>query len=259
MMQRPSQNKLKKRRFKELDNPWDLNLEVGTNSVFFTPHKEDTSDDCMSISSHKGNKRRCIKLEYKKINRICAEMDVARSRKGSAGIKEQAKIMGSFAILMYDLHTDSLRKMKDRDQAVIREQMTSQNKSKAGLDEQTSQQRTTCTSFEQVGSIRFLKTNVDFYERALLVWIKFSMLNQERLQQTPQSQQFALLQEFSQFLHGFLKKEEQKWMKVPNKFQLSRASELISSIIVTQHFAAAKQFESDLNLGKIEPNEREDA
>ena len=32
--------------------------------------------------------------------------------------------MGSFCILMYDLQTESLHKMKDNDQAIIREQMT---------------------------------------------------------------------------------------------------------------------------------------
>lgn len=172
----------------------------------------------MSFSSHKGNNRRCIKLNYKKINRICAEMDLARSKRGSVGIKEQANIMGSFAILIYDLQTNSLHKMQDRDQAVIREQMTTQNKLQT--DGPTSQQATTCTSFEEVDSIRFLKTNVQFYERAMLVWIKFSYFNQERLSKTPKSEQFALQQEFSQFLFSFLSKEEQKWMKTPNKFQL---------------------------------------
>ncbi len=38
-------------------------------------------------------------------------MDLARNR--GAGIKEQAKFMGSFAILLYDLQTDNLHKMKD--------------------------------------------------------------------------------------------------------------------------------------------------
>lgn len=76
------------------------------------------------MSSRKGNNRRCIKLQFKKINRILNEIDLARSHKGSAGIKEQAKIMGSFAILMYDLQTDSIHKMKDHDKAAILEQMT---------------------------------------------------------------------------------------------------------------------------------------
>jgi len=31
--QRPTQNQLKKRRFREMDRPWDLNLEEGSNSV----------------------------------------------------------------------------------------------------------------------------------------------------------------------------------------------------------------------------------
>ena len=54
-------------------------------------------------------------------------MDLRRSSKG---IKEQAKIMGSFSILMYDLHTDHLDQMKDHDQAVIREQMLAGGASK---------------------------------------------------------------------------------------------------------------------------------
>lgn len=73
-----------------------------------THHKEAMSDETLSLSSSQRNSknRRCIKLNYKKINRICAEMDIARGRTGGGmqrGIKEQAKIMGSFAILMYDL------------------------------------------------------------------------------------------------------------------------------------------------------------
>lgn len=44
-----------------------------------------------------------------------------------------------------------------------------------------SQLRTSHTSFESVDSVRFLKTNVAFYERAILVWIKFKILNGERL------------------------------------------------------------------------------
>ena len=88
------------------------------------------SDETLSLaSSRKGNNRRCIKLNYKKINRICMEMDLRRGSQ-STKIKEQAKIMGSFSILMYDLQTNSLHKMKDNDQAIIREQMTAQNKKK---------------------------------------------------------------------------------------------------------------------------------
>lgn len=111
-------------------------------------------------------------------------MDLARSR---AGIKEQAKFMGSFAILMYDLQTDNLHKMKDHDQAVIREQMTTQNnKSTTTTKKQTAtaaqaELKTNCTSFESVDSIRFLKTNVAFYQRAILVWIKYKMIHSERL------------------------------------------------------------------------------
>ena len=41
------------------------------------------------------------------------EMDLKRS--STTKIKEQAKIMGSFSILMYDLQTNNLHKMKDDD------------------------------------------------------------------------------------------------------------------------------------------------
>lgn len=105
--------KSKKRRFKEIDNAWDLNLDEGSNSMIAVHQqtRSEMSDENLSLS--KGANRRSIKLNFKKINRICAELDIARGRKGTKGIKEQAKIMGSFAILMYDLQTDHLHKMKD--------------------------------------------------------------------------------------------------------------------------------------------------
>mmetsp|Transcript_20220 Transcript_20220/g.27330 ORF Transcript_20220/g.27330 Transcript_20220/m.27330 type:complete len:181 (+) Transcript_20220:757-1299(+) len=135
----PKQKKLKKRRFKEIDNAWDLSqVEGGQGGIIATRQRDDMSDETMSMHSRKGNNRRCIKLRYKKINRILNEMDLARARKGSAGIKEQAKIMGSFAIRMYDFHTDSLHQMKNkRDQNVIREQVEAQT---AGLGKRTSPQ-----------------------------------------------------------------------------------------------------------------------
>lgn len=46
------------------------------------------SDETLSLNSRRGNNRRCVKLNFKKINRICAELDIARGRRGSKGIKE---------------------------------------------------------------------------------------------------------------------------------------------------------------------------
>ena len=92
--------------------------------------------------------------------------------------------------------------------------MTSGKKPQQSLDnfgEQYSQHRTTCSSFEQVDSIRFLKTNVSFYERAILVWIKFKILNEDRLKATPKSAQYLLLQEYTEFLRGYLHKDEIQW------------------------------------------------
>ena len=60
-----------------------------------------------------------------------------------------------------------------------------------------SQNRTTSSSFEQVDSVRFLKTNVRFYERAILIWIKFKILHESRLEMAAKTGQFELLQEFN--------------------------------------------------------------
>ena len=125
-----SARKLKKRRFKEIDNTWDLNLDQDSQSVIATQQQQKAdqmSDETLSLpSSRKGNNRRCIKINSKKIQRICAEMDLKRN--SAAKVNEQAKIMGSFCILMYDLQTDNLHKMKYEDQAVIRESLTAQTR-----------------------------------------------------------------------------------------------------------------------------------
>lgn len=107
---------------------------------------------------------------------------------------------------------------------------------------QSSQRGTASTSFDQVDSIRFLKTNVAFYERAILVWIKFKTLHKGMLTKAEKSSQYEVLQLFDQFLMGFLQKEGQQWSLVQNEFMFGQASQLISSIIVTQHFASAHQF-----------------
>ena len=49
-------------------------------------------------------------------------------------------------------------------------------------------------------SIRFLKTNVRFYERAVLVWLKFKLLHGERLRSVGKTEQFGILNEFTVFL-----------------------------------------------------------
>lgn len=74
--------KLKKRRFKEIDNAWDLNVQEDSQSVIAVHQKEDTSDETLSLNSRKGSRRQ-IKFSYKKINKICTEMDLVRGRTGS--------------------------------------------------------------------------------------------------------------------------------------------------------------------------------
>ena len=166
--------------------------------------------------------------------------------------------MGSFAILMYDLQTDNLHQMKDHDQAAIRQQMSAQKQRRSSVrddyGEQHSQLQTNCTSFEQVDSIRFLKTNVGFYERAVLVWFKYKLLNEERLRTAPKTEQFALLQDFTHFLRGFLAKESESWTGHAQQGDslLGQATELIASIILKQHFSSVQQFENDFHVSEMD-------
>ena len=55
-------SRIKKRRFKEIDNAWDLNVDAGSQSVIAVQPREDMSDETLSLNSRKGNNRRCIKL-----------------------------------------------------------------------------------------------------------------------------------------------------------------------------------------------------
>ena len=83
-------SQLKKRRYKEMDNQWDLNMDQGSNSLIAIEGEAKSNlSDQLSSYSRKNDKRRCIKLQYKNINRMCLEMDLARSKKKPiAGISE---------------------------------------------------------------------------------------------------------------------------------------------------------------------------
>ena len=97
---------MKKRRYKEIDSQWDLNIDQGSNSLIAVEAEAQSQNesDRISTSSRKGNNRRCIKLQYKNINRMCLEMDLARGKKQAiAGISEHYKVVGNFAIIIYDL------------------------------------------------------------------------------------------------------------------------------------------------------------
>lgn len=74
---------------------------------------------------------------------------------------------------------------------------------------------------------------MSFYERAILVWIKFKLLHENRINNTAKSQQFALIKEFSQFLAGFIQQTEQPWAhQIKSDQMLSQAVEFIASIIL---------------------------
>lgn len=239
---------MKKRRFKEVDNAWDLADERAHGMVVAThqlPQAGEVSDRSETLSCY-SRKRRQLKLNYKKLNRICQEMDVARgSGSGPAsqhGIKEQSKIMGKFAIIMYDFEMDYLYQLPDTDQAVIREQLgeqRSERRHSTAAEQMSAHMQTTSSSYDSVDSIRFLKTNVGFYERAMLVWLKFKLLNEQRLERAAQSDktlQFGLLQDFQHFLRGFLMKAEKPWAGPKEQGLLTQTIDLVSSVILSQHF-----------------------
>ena len=78
----------------------------------------DESSTCTGGNSRqKGGNRRKIKLSYKKINKIASGIDLTKynSKLRDRKIKEQEQIMGCFAIIIYDLQTNSIHKMKDKD------------------------------------------------------------------------------------------------------------------------------------------------
>ena len=78
-----------------------------------------------------------------------------------AGFKEKQTVTGVFNTLIYDLKTDALESLKEKDQQTIRGQMTQ--------------------GFESVDTIRFIKTNKLYYDRVMLLFIKFFTANQTRL------------------------------------------------------------------------------
>ena len=92
-----------------------------------------------------------------------------------AGISEKLKIIGNFCIVIYDLQSEFMHQLKDHDQMVIREQLNQQNKgSSATLDTSAALGKPNYSSNqENVDSIRFLKTNGAFYQRVMIIWLKF--------------------------------------------------------------------------------------
>lgn len=68
---------------------------------------------------------------------------------------------GRFATSIYELHRESTHSLETHDQAAI--------------EEAASQLA------EQVDLIRFIKTNKNFYNKLVLLWLKFKLVNAERL------------------------------------------------------------------------------
>ena len=89
--------KLKKRRFKEIDNKWQLNLDSETKNLIATQEdsqpgpnivecsKSEMLSDCSDTTTKKSvvgsSNRRQIKLQYKRLNRMALELDVQRGQR----------------------------------------------------------------------------------------------------------------------------------------------------------------------------------
>lgn len=80
------------------------------------------------------------------------------------GFKERQTVTGVFSTLIFDLKADSINTLQENDQETIRNQLKSQpNQTKDG--------------FEQVDTIRFIKTNKIYYDRVMLLFLKFFSVN----------------------------------------------------------------------------------
>ena len=164
-------------------------MDQGSNSLIATEAEgKSVRSDQISTASQKCKDRRSIKLQYKSINRICLEMDVARSKKKPiAGISEHQKVIGNFSIIMFDLQSEFLYQLKEDDQDAIRAQIRKQALSSQNdlFDGNTKTRSATQASYgdNNVDCIRFLKTNGAFYERAITLWLKFLQVNKLRLHQ----------------------------------------------------------------------------
>lgn len=127
---------------------------------------EDHSDNSAFSSSFNTKNRRLIKLEKKLINKAALETELIRGgrRNSAQGFKERTTVTGVFSTLIYDLKADGIGSLQDSDQKAIKNQML-------GCSQ----------AFEKVDTIRFIKTNKVYYDRIILLFLKFLFVNQDRM------------------------------------------------------------------------------
>ena len=82
-----NQIKLRKRRFKEIEKEWDLNIDQDTKSVIAI--QNDQKSEISDTISSSSRKKRHLKLKEKTLNKMSQEAELARGRnKETKGISE---------------------------------------------------------------------------------------------------------------------------------------------------------------------------
>ena len=81
------------------------------------------------------------------------------------GFKERQTVTGVFNTLIYDLNTETIGSLQEIDQQTVRTQMQQSE-----------------NGFTNVDTIRFIKTNKVYYDRVILLFLKFYTSNKARMQ-----------------------------------------------------------------------------
>ncbi len=162
---------LKKRRYRELDRCWDFVEGEDADTLRAISNAE---GDLRSTRS--SNNKRQLKLQKKVLNKVCLEVDLIKSQGRAvpaSGFKQQETVTGNFATSIYELRQECLGSLEVQDQQAIAEAQGA-----AGGEGEGSE--------ETVDLIRFIKTNRNFYNKLVLLWLKFRTVHAERLRGPPE-------------------------------------------------------------------------
>jgi dsDNA-specific endonuclease/ATPase MutS2 len=153
-----SSSSLKKRRYRELDRCWNLVEDAADNDTLYAI-KQATDDETRSAKST--SNKRSIKLNKKILSKVSLEVDLIKSQGRalpSESFKQQETVTGNFATSIYELQRDCMSSLEESDQQAIEE-----------------------AASEQVDMIRFIKTNRNFYNKIVLLWLKFKTVHEDRI------------------------------------------------------------------------------
>ena len=185
---------LKRRRFRELESCWEIHENSKNKSLIAISEETRSvrSDNAFKFDENMSSgfkNRRAIKLEKKLISRAALETELIRCGRKTPvqGFKEKQTFTSVFSTLIYDLQADCIDNLKETDQQAIRDQIKSQPKE---------------GSYEQVDTIRFIKTNKLYYNRIILLFLKYFTVNRVRMQQafTQKTELEKILSELQQYL-----------------------------------------------------------